>query len=145
MGPQVERASDAHFEDRIGLIKTQPDFESMMILTEGEVVLDLKVPLHVISLMRRVAEMPIFLLDTKAGVIYWHEGVAPIGEQSLREQVTCDYPEVTSKLEADWRDNALAWAVPDSFEVLKDLIRNLDSFPTGSREVNDRWPANDTA
>lgn len=37
--------------------------------------------------------------------------------------------------EADWRSESVAWAIPDFFELLKDMFRQLFYIPISPRKV----------
>ncbi|KAF2218845.1 hypothetical protein BDZ85DRAFT_63232 [Elsinoe ampelina] len=135
----VEGGSNTRFADWSALIELNADFEDLMVDTEGFVALKGEVPPYVVSLTDSETDCPIFLLDTKAGVVYWPDGPGEIGNEASREQVTCDYYEWATDKEAIWRENSLAWTVPDFFEVLKDLFRKLDFVPVSPHEVDDPW------
>lgn len=95
------------------------------------------VPPHVVSLTYGGRENPVFLLDTKLGIVYWHECPGEIMDNTSRERIWDDPHEWAPENEADWRGDAPAWTVKDFFGVLKDQLITLSFIPTSPLSVMD--------
>jgi hypothetical protein len=102
--------------------------------------LDLPKPMypHVVGLTHGGYYNPAFLLDTKLGIVYWHECHSDILRDPSREPMGGeeydDFDNISAG-EADWRGDSVAWSIPDFFELLKDLFRRLFYVPISPRRV----------
>ncbi|PGG99157.1 hypothetical protein GX51_06416 [Blastomyces parvus] len=95
------------------------------------------VPPHVVGLTHGPRDTPVFLLDTKLGVVYWVECPGAIRYSPTRALVEDDAYDYAPENEAEWRADAAAWAIADFFAVLKDQYRDLHFIPLNSRTVVD--------
>jgi hypothetical protein len=110
--------------------------EDFKIVSEGADICD-DVPSHVVGLTMGEAENPIFLLDTKLGIVYWHECPGEIRYRDWPEQIEDDPYEWAPENEAEWRGDAPAWKIVDFFQLLKNEFLKLNAIPTNSLEVID--------
>jgi hypothetical protein len=109
--------------------------EEIKLSSEDEIE---HIPPHVIGLTIGAQENPKFLLDTNLGVVYWVECPEEIrNSPSIPEKVLDYAPDYAPEEEADWRNDASAWAIADFFETLKIQFRELQYYPTGPRTVRD--------
>lgn len=108
------------------------------ILTEGP---DYdQVPAHVVGLTKAGQDNPIFLLDTRLGIVYWANGCPDgPGKQPSREQVVDAPEDYAPESEVEWRSDAPAWSVADFFELLKDEFRALHFVPLNSKSAFDTY------
>lgn len=95
------------------------------------------VPPHVVGLTSGGRDNPVFLLDTKLGIVHWPECYDEIRYNPSREAVQDDPYDYAPENEAEWRADAPAWAIADFFEVLKGQFRELSFIPISSRLVLD--------
>ncbi|KAK4040102.1 hypothetical protein C8A01DRAFT_15989 [Parachaetomium inaequale] len=98
-------------------------------LTEGELAYMHISPPHVVGLtMSPIDEA--WVLDTELGIIHWQDCPSRIdfGDDRLAS-VQWDLEHEVSEEEADWRQSATAWAIPDFFELLKDQFIKLKWIP----------------
>ncbi|KAK4044653.1 hypothetical protein C8A01DRAFT_31149 [Parachaetomium inaequale] len=93
---------------------------------------------HVVGLTHGGYYNPAFLLDTKLGIVYWHECHSDIKRNPSREPIGGEeydgYDDISWD-EADWRSDSVAWSISDFFELLKDLFRRLFYVPISPRKV----------
>ncbi|KAK6221651.1 hypothetical protein QIS74_04523 [Colletotrichum tabaci] len=108
----------------------------LKLLSEGADIQD-NIPPHAISLALGDRDNCVFLLDTKLGIVYWHECPGEIKDNPSRERIWDDPYEWAPENEADWRGDAPAWTVKDFFGVLKDQFITLSFIPTSPRSVID--------
>ncbi|KAI1420348.1 hypothetical protein F5Y12DRAFT_773669 [Xylaria sp. FL1777] len=109
-------------------------YEDARILTEGS---DYEsVPPHIVGLTCGGRDNPVYLLDTKFGVVYWLDCPGSLLLEPTRPQVFIeeDKPE-----EEVWRGNAGTWEIKDFFELLKDEFRSLHFIPTSEVAVIDTY------
>jgi hypothetical protein len=94
------------------------------------------VPPHVVGLTYggQVLDFT-FLLDTKLGVIHWHECPFEDRYGSTREPILEDAEEWTPENEHEWRMDGEVWAVADFFEVLKENFCTLRFIPLSPTKV----------
>ncbi|KAK3307681.1 uncharacterized protein B0T15DRAFT_433419 [Chaetomium strumarium] len=93
---------------------------------------------HVFSLTEGGYYNPKFLLDTKLGVVYWYECHNDVLQNPSREPIEGEEYEGYDGIcmdEIDWRAGSMAWAIPDFFELLKDLFKQLFYIPISPRKV----------
>ncbi|KAF2421786.1 hypothetical protein EJ08DRAFT_701898 [Tothia fuscella] len=95
------------------------------------------IPSHVIGLTYGGRDNPIFLLDTKLGIVHWLECPNEIQYEGTRDHVTDVVDDSTPENEVEWREDSPAWAIADFFELLKDQFRDLKFIPLSSRTVVD--------
>ncbi|KAH9894696.1 hypothetical protein F4778DRAFT_747921 [Xylariomycetidae sp. FL2044] len=87
------------------------------------------VPSHVVGLSLWSRNSYDFNLDTKLGVIYWLDCPCEIDADPFPAHIEDRVEEYAPENEWVWRGNAVAWAIPDLFEQLKDEFRRLNFFP----------------
>ncbi|KAK4125680.1 hypothetical protein N657DRAFT_642419 [Parathielavia appendiculata] len=113
-------------------------------LPAGDVgfTIERELPQHIYSHVVAVTDgdyyNPAFLLDTKLGIVYWYECHSDIQESPPREPVMGQEYDGFDDIpgdEADWRSGSVAWAIPDFFELFKDLFRQLFYIPVSPRKV----------
>ncbi|KAH9985837.1 hypothetical protein F4779DRAFT_612010 [Xylariaceae sp. FL0662B] len=111
--------------------------EDVKILTEG--LAYESVPAHVLGLTKGGRDNPVFLLDTKLGIVYWLD--CPNGPKHApsREKVWDDAEEYAPEEEQEWRGDAPAWTISDFFQVLKDEFIALNFVPVSPRAVFDKY------
>ncbi|KAK4244021.1 hypothetical protein C7999DRAFT_44271 [Corynascus novoguineensis] len=110
--------------------------EDALYLTEGYSGLPKSMSPHVVGLTRGSYYNPSFLLDTKLGVVFWWECHSDIKRNPSREPISGEeYDNGPNEEETDFRCDSVAWAIPDFFELLKDLFRQLFYVPVGPRAV----------
>ncbi|KAI1840735.1 hypothetical protein JX265_013195 [Neoarthrinium moseri] len=135
-GTQPEAAPGAHFVDyRLesmadSLRQGGDEVESIRMKTDGADTWQ-QTPPHVIGLCSAPHGGYCFLLDTKAGIIYWVHCPAWVHENPSWEPVT---EQVESPDQEEFRSSP-AWAVEDFFELLKDQFRALVFLPTTEETV----------
>ncbi|KAJ8119107.1 hypothetical protein ONZ43_g3857 [Nemania bipapillata] len=110
--------------------------EDARILTEGS---DYEsVPPHIVGLTCGGRDNPVYLLDTKIGVVYWLDCPGSLRSEPTRQQAFFNLEE--DRPEEDvWRGNAGAWEIKDFFELLKDEFRSLHFIPISSVAVIDTY------
>ncbi|KAI1403244.1 hypothetical protein F4819DRAFT_237305 [Hypoxylon fuscum] len=133
-------APDCYFADWRALIRgldeDKSNCDGLKIITEGYDFYE-DAPPHVIGLTAG-AYNPLFVLDTELGIVHWSDDCP--GEIKLnpsREPVKDDPYEYAPENEADWRNDAPAWAIADFFELLKDQFRQLKFIPISPHTVTD--------
>jgi hypothetical protein len=95
-------------------------------------------PPQVIGLTMGGRDNPVYLLDTKLGVVYWPCCPGEITfNPSSPEQILDWADEYAPENEVEWRADASAWTVADFFEVLKNRFRELQCLPLSPRIVKD--------
>ncbi|EHK27311.1 uncharacterized protein TRIVIDRAFT_63076 [Trichoderma virens Gv29-8] len=103
--------------------------EDYKLVTESVSIYE-NVPPHVISLTNSGRDEPVYLLDTKLGIVLWFECPGEIKYNPSRELVHDDpYTYEEDMAQAEWRGDSAAWTVPDFFETLKDQWRELNFIP----------------
>ena len=112
--------------------------ERVRLLTEGCDFMHLSTS-HVFGLACGPYEdCPVIVLDTKLGLVQW-ELCPPEVEMndSGYEDVNWDpnWNQVASREERVWREEAMAWTIPDFFGVLKYQLRELRWVPVGARTL----------
>lgn len=113
--------------------------KTMRLLTEGHLSED--VPDSVFGLTWGGRDTDIMLLDTKHGLIYWHQCPGEVYMNPCREMVDDDHLAMRergdcSAKEAEWRGDSMCWAIADFLEVLKDQFRSLRWIPLkGGEEI----------
>ena len=117
----------------------EPDIlERVRITTENAIPREEMSP-HVIGLTNGGRYTPAFLLDTERGVVYWYNRFYDCDDTIKNnpnwERIQDDAYDYAPENEADWRDEGIAWAIPDFFENLKDQFRQLVFAPIGSGDV----------
>ncbi|KAI0385604.1 hypothetical protein F5Y04DRAFT_246250 [Hypomontagnella monticulosa] len=124
-------APDCYFADWQSLIRAldegKTDAEELKIVTEGAEFYE-EAPPHVVGLSAG-ADNPLFVLDTELGIVHWSECPGEIKDDPPREPVEDDPYDYAPENEADWRNDAPAWAIADFFELLKDQFRELNFIP----------------
>ncbi|KAI9150677.1 hypothetical protein HJFPF1_10453 [Paramyrothecium foliicola] len=114
---------------------TQGSANEARLITEGSIFED--VPAHVIGLTAGGRDNPVFLLDTKLGIVYWLDCPDGPRHRPTKEKICDDPYEWAPDEEAEWRGESPAWTVPDFFEVLKEEFRSLRAIPFGPHKVYD--------
>ncbi|KAI1772845.1 hypothetical protein F4818DRAFT_126372 [Hypoxylon cercidicola] len=139
-GDQNDRAHgapDCFFADWQSLIHAlvqgKTDGGELRIITEGAEFYE-NAPPHVIGLTAG-ADNSLFVLDTELGIVHWSECRGEIRDNPSREPVEDDPYDYAPDNEADWRNDAPAWAVADFFELLKDQFRELKFIPISPHTV----------
>jgi hypothetical protein len=70
--------------------------------------------------------------------VYWYECHSDIKKNPSQEPIAGEeyegFDDITTD-EADWRSDSVAWAIPDIFELLKDLFRQLFYIRISPRRV----------
>ena len=111
--------------------------EDLRVITEGPDFAEFAAP-QAFGLACGNRDTPVLVLDTQLGVVHWQDCPDAIvrshGETSIGWEWDDDVPED----EANWRSDACTWAIPDFFEVLKDLFRTQHWIPISPYEV---WSA----
>jgi len=115
------------------LIQGGTDGSELKIITEGADFYE-DAPPHVIGLTAG-ADNSLFVLDTELGIVHWSECPGEIRDNPSREPVEDDPYDYAPENEADWRNDAPAWAVADFFELLKDQFRELRFIPISPHTV----------
>ncbi|KAF2430627.1 hypothetical protein EJ08DRAFT_714256 [Tothia fuscella] len=95
------------------------------------------IPSHVVGLTYGGRDNPIFLLDTKLGIVHWLECPGEIKYEATREQVSGIIDHSTPESELERREKSSAWAVTDFFELLTDQFRDLKFLPLSTERVVD--------
>jgi hypothetical protein len=98
------------------------------LITEGELAhMRINLP-HVVGLTWNQDEA--WVLDTELGIIHWQDCPSRIdfGDDRM-SSVVWDVEHEVSEEEADWRQSATAWAIPDFFRILKDQFIQLKWIP----------------
>ncbi|PQE31389.1 Alpha beta hydrolase fold protein [Rutstroemia sp. NJR-2017a WRK4] len=122
-------------------VDTRDYRETLNALTEA--CLD-PVPAHFFGLTYGGRENPIFLLDTKLGIVHWPQSDGGgnhshniDNDPSFIEAVDLwdDLEELVSEKEFEWRMESPAWAITDFFELFKKQFRELKWIPMNAREV----------
>jgi len=113
--------------------------DQIRIMTEGAAFAEIA-PAHVFSLTCGDRENPVMVLDTKLGIIHWEDCPHKIERGYYQESVEYGSDEDVPEEEADWRHGAMAWAIPDFFEIFKDEFRKLNWIPISHHTV---WNASD--
>jgi len=136
-----EGSPRTHFADWPALASLvadgEEDCDDLRLVTEGEELCEI-LPPHVFSLTNGDGA-ELFLVDTKLGIILWHQCPDEIKFNPSREPVfddPYDYLEGDEE-QAGWRGDSRAWSIPDFFEILKDQFRELNYVPISSRTVKD--------
>ncbi|KAK0716036.1 hypothetical protein B0H67DRAFT_489583 [Lasiosphaeris hirsuta] len=119
------------------------------IATEGMIFEH--VPAHVVGLAMRQRNDHGVLLDTKLGVVFWHEaatefkwfspfpvvmGLADSDDDSEGEG---EGGSAMSPGERAWRGCETVWSIPDFFATLKHNLKELHFVPMSRRRVVDGW------
>jgi hypothetical protein len=118
------------------LILSRASGEELKIMSEGASFYE-DVPPHVFGLTSGGRDNPVYLIDTKLGIVHWPECPGGIKDDPSREPVEDDPYDYAPENEAEWRADAPAWAIADFFEILKDQFRELKFLPISSRLVLD--------
>ncbi|KAI6086087.1 hypothetical protein F4821DRAFT_260380 [Hypoxylon rubiginosum] len=136
-GDTAHGAADCFFADWQSQIQSlaqgKTDCDELRIITEGAEFYQ-NAPPHVIGLAAG-ADNPCFVLDTELGIVHWSECPGEIYHNPSREPVEDDPYEYAPEDEADWRNDAPAWAIADFFELLKDQFRELNFIPISPHTV----------
>lgn len=100
------------------------------------------IPPHVIGLSNYGNDI---LLDTRLGVVYFHECPYPIRfDLDLPHRPICDEAyEYSPPEEAEWRGWGAAWGIVEFFEVMKWLFRELQYVPVKRHFVEEIWEDDD--
>lgn len=115
------------------LTKDPTAAEFIRVETEGDLG-KLEVP-HVIGLASGPYDNPIMVLDTEFGIIHWQECPFEILKEYGESSVPYEWDDNVDEKEAEWREEAAPWAIPDFFEILKDQFKKLDWIPISPRSV----------
>jgi hypothetical protein len=105
------------------------------ICSEGDFEED--IPPHVIGLTYGGRNNPIFLLDTRLGIVHWPECAGEIQYSNWDNGIYDDVSSFVPENEAEWREQAPAWPIAEFFEVLKNNFKELIFLPYSSRKVRD--------
>ena len=107
------------------------------------------VPAHVVGLAMRQRNDHGVLLDTKLGVVYWHEAATEfkwfspfpviMGLADLEDDSEGEGEGAISPDERAWRECETVWSIPDFFATLKDNFKELHFVPMSRRRVVDGW------
>ncbi|KAK5661077.1 hypothetical protein OQA88_10967 [Cercophora sp. LCS_1] len=106
------------------------------------------VPAHVVGLAMRRRQDHGVLVDTKLGVVYWHEAATefkwfspfPVVEGLVDSDDESEGEgEGMSPGERSWRGCETVWSIPDSFATLKHNLAELHFVPMSRRHVVDGW------
>lgn len=107
--------------------------EFVRVRTEGDFA-KLAHP-HVVGIASGPYDNPVMVLDTELGIIHWEECPFKIVKEYGASSVIYE-PEVdVDEAEAEWREDAIAWAIPEFFEILKDQFKKLHWIPISPRSV----------
>lgn len=108
--------------------------QSIGLTTEGlgwEIV-----PSHIVGLTDGGRDKPVWLLDTKRGVVYWLEALSELVE--YHEEHGHEPVKVRDGDEAfDFAADAQMWTIKDFFEMLKEEFRALRMVPISDCRVLD--------
>lgn len=113
------------------IARLTPDkVEECRIITEGELAYMPMSPPDVVGLTSNPAGEA-WVLDTKLGIVHWQGCPNRInhGGDRIPSVVYDWWEDEVSEEEADWRQNATAWAIPDLFKLLKDQFIQLQWIP----------------
>ena len=88
-----------------------------------------KVTSHIIDFTEGGRDYSFILLDTEQGVIYWPEYDDNLRDDTTQEQIEDDPYAWAPQDEANWRNEAPAWAINTFFEMLEEQFRNLPLRP----------------
>lgn len=100
------------------------------------------VPAHVVGLALRPRLDHGVLLDTKLGVVFWHEAAtefrwfSPFPVALGLDDLDGDS---MSEGERAWRECDTVWSIPDFFATLKHNLRELHFVPMSRQRVVDGW------
>lgn len=108
--------------------------EEIRVMTEGPTFSRLA-PHHTFSLTAGDRENPVIVLDTKLGIIHWEDCPADFEEHHFAESVAYEPDDEVPEEEEDWRYGAMAWAIPDFFEALKQQFIELRWIPISEHTV----------
>lgn len=111
------------------------------------------VPEHVVGLAMRQRNDHGVLLDTKLGVVYWHEAATefkwfspfPVvmgladSENDSEGEGEDEGGNSISPGERAWRGCETVWSIPDFFATLKHNFKELHFVPMSRRRVVDGW------
>jgi len=115
--------------------------DELRIITEGPEFTKFATSSHAVGLTYGSRETPVMVLDTRLGVVHWHDCPDAIERTHGADAVGYEADDDVPMDEENWRSDACTWAIPDFFEVLKDLFRTLHWFPVRPYQV---WSASFT-
>ncbi|KAI2607197.1 uncharacterized protein GGS25DRAFT_322664 [Hypoxylon fragiforme] len=121
-----------------GLVEGKSTGDGLKMITEKYYLYDISPP-HIISLTTGSYDVPLFVLDTKFGVISWPNCPDGIRDNPSREPIeddTYEYAPRNGTERDDWRHDRQTWAIADFFEVLKDQFRTLQFVPISPYTVS---------
>lgn len=124
----------ADWPDLIDTLTRDPTAaEFIRVRTEGDLG-KLDVP-HVIGLASGPYDNPVMVLDTEFGIIHWQECPFEILKEYGESSVPYDWDDDMDEKEVEWREDAVRWAIPEFFEILKDQFKKLHWAPISPRSV----------
>ncbi|KAI4858572.1 hypothetical protein F4820DRAFT_226807 [Hypoxylon rubiginosum] len=130
-------APDCFFADWRFLIRSLvqggTNADELKVITEGAEFYE-DAPPDVIGLTAG-ADNPLFVLDTKHGIIHWYECPGEIRDNAPYEPIEDDPYDWAPENEADWRNDAPAWGVTDFFDLLKEQFCELKFIPINQHTV----------
>ena len=107
--------------------------EFIHVRTEGDLG-KVEVP-HVIGLTSNRWDEYLMVIDTEFGLIHWQECPFEILKEHGESSVPYEWDDYVDEKEAEWREGATSWSIPEFFEILKGQFKKLNWIPISPRSV----------